>query len=115
VTSRNQLHGSDGQSFTAARKSGRSSQALNDRIQSLRALTLDLTGEIKNLHSCDFPAELTSFEDIVDFYREVRNFEIFLIKRALKRSVGSQVKAASLLGLDPTTLNRKIKSYKIIG
>jgi DNA-binding NtrC family response regulator len=112
VSKRNQLDSPD--SFTGSRKSDRSSEALYDRVQSLGVLTLDLTAEIESLQLCDFPIELPSFEDTVDFYREVRNFEIFLIKQALKRTVGSQVKAASLLKLDPTTLNRKIKSYKII-
>jgi len=51
--------------------------------------------------------------DTVDFYREVRKFEIFLIQRALKQTAGSQVQAANLLKLDPTTLNKKIKSYRL--
>ena len=49
----------------------------------------------------------------VDFYDEVRRFEIILIERALLHSGGSQVRAASLLGLKTTTLNSKIKSYNI--
>lgn len=57
--------------------------------------------------------KLPSFEEKIDFYREVRNFEIYLIKRALKQTAGSQVKASNLLRLDSTTLNKKLKSYKI--
>jgi hypothetical protein len=49
----------------------------------------------------------------VDFYDEVRRFEIILIERALLHSHGSQVRAASLLGLKTTTLNSKIKGYNI--
>ena len=49
----------------------------------------------------------------VDFYAEVRRFEIALITRALRRTRGSQSKAASLLNLRRTTLNSKIKSYQI--
>lgn len=49
----------------------------------------------------------------VDFYAEVRRFEIALITRALRRTRGSQCKAASLLNLRRTTLNSKIKTYQI--
>ena len=49
----------------------------------------------------------------VDFYDEVRRFEILLIERALQHTGGSQVRAASLLGLKTTTLNSKIKGYRI--
>jgi DNA-binding NtrC family response regulator len=49
----------------------------------------------------------------VDFYAEVRRFEIGLITRALRRTRGSQCKAASLLNLRRTTLNSKIKTYQI--
>ena len=57
------------------------------------------------------PVPLT--EDGVDFYTEVRRFEIALITRALRRTRGSQCKAASLLNLRRTTLNSKIKTYQI--
>ena len=49
----------------------------------------------------------------IDFYAEVQNFEINLIRMALRRTHGSQVKAARLLKLRPTTLNSKIKLYRI--
>jgi transcriptional regulator with GAF, ATPase, and Fis domain len=44
---------------------------------------------------------------------EVRRFEIDLIQRALTRSRGSQVRAARFLGVNPTTLNAKIKRYHL--
>lgn len=44
---------------------------------------------------------------------EVRRFEINLIQRALTRTRGSQVEAARFLGLNPTTLNAKIKRYRL--
>ena len=44
---------------------------------------------------------------------EVRNFEINLIKRALSRTHGSQVEAARFLGLKATTLNAKMKRYRL--
>lgn len=49
----------------------------------------------------------------IDFYDEVKNFEISLIRRALRRSGGSQLRAAALLNLNATTLNAKVKSYSI--
>ena len=45
---------------------------------------------------------------------EVRRFEIRLIKLALKRSGGSQQRAARMLNLKPSTLCAKLKSYGIL-
>src|SRR6185436_15081439 len=49
----------------------------------------------------------------VNFYEEVKRFEIDLILRALEQTGGHQSRAARLLGLNATTLNSKIKSYGI--
>ncbi len=49
----------------------------------------------------------------VNFYDEVKRFEIDLIRRALDQTGGHQSRAARLLGLNATTLNSKIKSYNI--
>jgi DNA-binding protein Fis len=49
----------------------------------------------------------------VDFYEEVTQFETSLIKMALEQTGGNQAKAAELLHIKPTTLNSKIKLYKI--
>lgn len=61
-------------------------------------------------------ASLTAVQDIgrgVNFYDEVRRFEIDLIRRALERTGGHQSRAARLLGMNATTLNSKIKTYNI--
>jgi DNA-binding NtrC family response regulator len=50
----------------------------------------------------------------INFYEEVRRFEIDLIHRALDQTGGHQSRAARLLGLNATTLNSKIKSYNIM-
>ena len=50
----------------------------------------------------------------VDFFEEVRRFEIRLIKRALEITGGNQARAARMLGLGTTTLNYKIKSYEML-
>ena len=49
----------------------------------------------------------------INFYDEVRRFEIDLIRRALAQTGGHQSRAARLLGMNPTTLNSKIKTYNI--
>src|SRR2546421_9129810 len=49
----------------------------------------------------------------INFYDEVRRFEIDLIRQALERTGGHQSRAARLLGMNATTLNSKIKTYNI--
>lgn len=49
----------------------------------------------------------------VNFYDEVRKFEMDLIRRSLEQTGGHQSRAARLLGLNATTLNSKIKTYNI--
>ncbi|CAN5403787.1 sigma-54 dependent transcriptional regulator [soil metagenome] len=49
----------------------------------------------------------------IDFYDEVRRFEVDLIRRALEQTGGHQSRAARLLGMNATTLNSKIKTYNI--
>lgn len=49
----------------------------------------------------------------VDFYHEVTQFEIRLIRSALRRTKGNQKKASLLLGIGTTTLNTMIKRYGI--
>ena len=58
-------------------------------------------------------ADLPSVEFGVDFYGEIRRYEMILIERALRNSHGSQRKAAELLRLNPQTLNSKLKLYAI--
>jgi transcriptional regulator with GAF, ATPase, and Fis domain len=45
----------------------------------------------------------------LSFYEEVERFEVLLISTALKKTAGSQIKAAKLLRLKNTTLNAKMK------
>jgi DNA-binding NtrC family response regulator len=49
----------------------------------------------------------------INFYEQVRRFEIDLIRRALEQTGGHQSRAARLLGMNATTLNSKIKTYGI--
>lgn len=52
-------------------------------------------------------------EGPINFYEEVRRFEIELIQSALRRTNGVQTEAAALLGLKPSTLHAKIKLYQM--
>ena len=49
----------------------------------------------------------------LDFYEEVSRFEIDLINSALQMTGGHQLRASRPLKLNPTTLNSKIKHYRI--
>ena len=78
-------------------------------ITALKTLTLSLLRELQSIEDVDS----LSLENGLDFYDEVSRFEIDLIKRALLQTGGHQVRAARLLHLKITTLNSKIKHYKI--
>lgn len=82
---------------------------LAQRTHVLKDLALALLNEVQTLGD----DQSTHFEDAIDFYDEVRRFEIELITRALKRTGGHQMRAARLLNVKVTTLNSKIKRYNI--
>ncbi|CAN5781900.1 sigma-54 dependent transcriptional regulator [soil metagenome] len=65
------------------------------------------------IHQTAGASEATDIARGVNFYDEVKRFEIDLIRRALDQTGGHQSRAARLLGLNATTLNSKIKSYNI--
>ena len=49
----------------------------------------------------------------IDFFEELKRYEISLIRLALSQTAGHQARAAKLLNIRPTTLNTKIKLYGI--
>lgn len=79
------------------------------RLRSLELLVAELQHELESLSN---PRKSDDAKGI-DFYEEVSCFEIALIKRALLLAGGHQIKAARLLNLNPTTLNAKIRGYRI--
>jgi len=79
------------------------------RLNTLRETVLQLLGEVESL-SISRPIDIRRGARFSD---EVRQFEVNLIRTALGRTSGSQIRAARLLGLKPTTLNAKIKRYNI--
>ena len=96
---------------------GESTSSSDDSIRRLRLLIADLLSEVESLvragsKSTDQSGPLET-GDSINFYEEIKRFEIALIKSALHRTGGSQVRAAALLNLNSSTLNAKIKQYKI--
>jgi transcriptional regulator with GAF, ATPase, and Fis domain len=79
------------------------------RITALKRLTLELVREVQSIGE----VKVLDLDGGLDFYSEVTTFEIDLISRALLLTGGHQARAAKLLNLKGTTLNSKIKSYKI--
>jgi transcriptional regulator with GAF, ATPase, and Fis domain len=84
-------------------------QETGNRLQALKQLTLRLFREVQLISEVD----RVSVETGVDYYDEVRRFEIDLIKRALMQTGGHQKRAARLLNLKASTLNSKIKLFNI--
>jgi DNA-binding NtrC family response regulator len=79
------------------------------RLNTLRETVLALLEEVESL-AISRPVDIKRGARYSD---EVRQFEVNLIRTALGRTSGSQIRAAKLLGLKPTTLNAKIKRYNI--
>jgi DNA-binding NtrC family response regulator len=82
---------------------------LHDGIDSLSRLVTQLSAAVETLDEPTVP----SIENGLDFYAEVRKFEMSLIQRALKYTAGAQNKAAVILKLKRSTLNSKIKTYRL--
>ncbi|MGB7926357.1 MAG: helix-turn-helix domain-containing protein [Pyrinomonadaceae bacterium] len=83
--------------------------ALGSKIRALKEIAQVLIKELEALGDAQ-PAEA---KRSINLQEEVRGFEIDLIRRALKRTGGNQVRAARLLGVKVTTLNSKIIRYGI--
>lgn len=81
---------------------------LDNRLDALREVALTLLGAVDSLRSAQ-PSRGHS----IRLQDEVQQFETDLIRTALERTGGNQASAARLLGVKHTTLNSKIKRYKI--
>jgi len=86
---------------------------LREVVDDLRRRAEDVTCTLEGFGLFGLPTTLPSPSSGLDFYSEVRRFEIFLIRNALRLTKGSQVKAARLLKMPETTLNSKLKSFNI--
>lgn len=93
---------------------------------SAKAIALEILSRLEQLQvsvASDVPAESpdSRIETIeadntsgwISLRKEVCRFEAAMISRALAYTDGHQARAARLLGLDSSTLNRKVKYYRI--
>ena len=85
--------------------------ALQLRIGLIREAALSLLNQLEPL---DQEQATNEGEKSSSLYEEVRRFEIQLITNALSQTRGHQKEAARLLGIKATTLNSKIKRYKMV-
>jgi DNA-binding NtrC family response regulator len=77
-------------------------KALADEIEPLKAELVTAQNQNQQI---DFK------DTAIDFYDEVQQYEIELIRSALNQCGGNQSRAAKLLHLKSTTLNAKMKHY----
>ncbi|MDQ3917607.1 MAG: helix-turn-helix domain-containing protein [Acidobacteriota bacterium] len=94
---------------------GRPQREVDIQADVLRSYLRTLTQAFEILLLRHAAEEFThaSLADGLDFYEEVRRFEVRLIKAALSYAGGSQARAAKLLRLRGSTLNMMISRYKI--
>src|SRR5258707_12024939 len=81
---------------------------LDNRLDALRDVALTLLSALDSLRSTH-PVRDRSLK----LQDEVQRFETDLIRTALERTGGNQAPAARLLGVKHTTLNAKVKRYRI--
>lgn len=94
-------------------------QQPTQRLEKIRDIASALLEEASALqHDGNLAAATTTVNSLneqseIDFFDEVRRFEIRLIERAMEVAGGNQARAARILGLGTTTLNYKIKTYQL--
>ncbi|HEV8618783.1 MAG TPA: helix-turn-helix domain-containing protein [Candidatus Udaeobacter sp.] len=97
-------------------RSGQPTQRLK-KIRDMASALLEEASSLEHENSmaqASATVEALSLGSGIDFFEEVRRFEIRLIRRALELAGGNQARAAQMLGLGTTTLNYKIKSYQLV-
>lgn len=94
--------------------------ATAQRLEKLKEMAAAMLDEAESLDHENALAQASvtvdnlNQESAVDFFEEVRRFEMRLISRALELTGGNQARAARILGLGTTTLNYKIKTYQLL-
>lgn len=81
---------------------------IDNRLNALREVALTLLDAVDSLRN----VQATRSQGL-RLQDEVRRFETDVIRTALERTGGNQARAARLLGIKHTTLNAKIKRYRI--
>jgi len=98
----------------------RNEAAAPQRLERIREMATVLLDEAASLERENALAEASAapnkldLKSGIDFFEEVRRFEMRLISRALELTGGNQARAARMLGLGTTTLNYKIKAYEML-
>jgi DNA-binding NtrC family response regulator len=85
----------------------------DNRVKALKSLAVLLLREVELLEDAVSEVRAEISGDNIKLLDEVQRYEADLIRYALIRSKGHQRKAARLLGVKVTTLNAKIKRYRI--
>ena len=85
----------------------------NNHLFALQSLTLILLKEIEEMKNEETRLGKIMKGERIHLYEELRAIEINFIRSALIRTGGHQARAAKLLGMKLTTINSKIKRYKI--
>ena len=85
--------------------------SLNLQLGLLKETALSLLNQLEPL-SREQPTN--GGQKVSSLHEEVRRFEIQLIRNALAQTRGHQKRAARLLGVKATTLNAKMKRYKML-
>jgi len=85
------------------------SASLHSQLRLISEAALSLLDQIESVRE----EQKTDSDKAASLHDEVRGLEIRLIRSALSQTRGHQRKAARLLGVKATTLNAKIKRYKI--
>ena len=94
----------------------RDADLIKQRISNLLEEALAVLIEVELLPIRSIVSFLEDKEAIragINLEEEIRNIEIFLIKRALKVTGNNQKDAAKILNIKHTTLNAKIKRWGI--
>jgi len=103
------IWGTDGLSLKSQASVHLREATIDNRLDSLKEIALALLSEVENLRG----SQRSGADRRLKLQEVVRRFESELIRTALERTGGNQSSAAKVLGVRHTTLNAKIKRYKI--
>jgi transcriptional regulator with PAS, ATPase and Fis domain len=90
--------------------SAQTTPVINNHLEALKVLSNSILREIQAIH---IDEQIDPAREI-DLAAEVQRFEEELIRSALIRAGGRQRRAAKLLNVKVTTLNAKVKRYRIL-
>ena len=82
-------------------------ESLSGVLQKLESMKESELDQLLKIHPESFPI------GGVDFYSLMELYEKNLLERALKEAKGNQTRAAKLLSIQLSTLNKKIKRHRI--